>query len=129
MKFGYTTFFVHDVEATLSFYEKVFHLETRFLHESKCYGELDTGTTTLSFATYELVKENFANLEILSSKTSAHPFQISFVTEDVAKAYEHAINSGAESILVPIKKPWGQTIALVKDLNSFTIEICSKIKS
>ena len=36
-----------------------FGFKRRFLHESETHGELETGETTLSFATHELADGNF----------------------------------------------------------------------
>lgn len=57
MKFGYTIVYVADVNASLAFFGKAFGLKTRFSHESG-YGELDTGETTLAFATHDLGRNN-----------------------------------------------------------------------
>ena len=59
MQFGYTIIYVPDVAASLAFFERAFGLALRFLHESGTYGELDTGTTTLSFADHALGHANF----------------------------------------------------------------------
>ena len=50
MKFGYTIVYVSSVADTLTFYKEAFGFETRFLHESGQYGELNTGGTVLAFA-------------------------------------------------------------------------------
>lgn len=52
MKFGYTIVYVSSVEETLAFYKEAFGFETRFLHESGQYGELETGETVLAFASH-----------------------------------------------------------------------------
>lgn len=57
MKFKYTILYVDDVVETFSFYEKAFGLQKKMLHESGEYGELDTGSTTLSFSSLKLMKE------------------------------------------------------------------------
>lgn len=54
MKLGYTIIYVASVPDTLNFYKTAFGFETRFLHESNQYGELQTGETTLAFATHEM---------------------------------------------------------------------------
>lgn len=127
MKFGYTILYVQDVAATLEFYHRAFGLETRFLHESQQYGELETGTTTLSFATYELAKSNGTPFLSDLPNGAAPPMEVCFVTEDVPAAYTHAIASGAEPIAPPKQKPWGQTVAYVRDNNRFLVELCTPI--
>ena len=55
MKFGYTIIYTEDVTKSIEFFEKAFGFTRRFIHESG-YGELDTGSTALAFATHELGK-------------------------------------------------------------------------
>ena len=47
LKYGYTIVYVMSVEKTLEFYKNAFGFAVRFLHESKDYGELETGATSL----------------------------------------------------------------------------------
>lgn len=61
----------------------------------------------------------------LQNKPSA--FEIGLVTTDVAAAFKKAIAAGAVSVSEPKTKPWGQTVAYVRDLNGFLVEICSPI--
>ena len=56
MKFGYTIVYVPSVTEALTFYQQEFGFETRFLHGSPRYGELETGTTVLAFATHAMGK-------------------------------------------------------------------------
>lgn len=60
MKFGYTIVYVSSVSEALAFYKEAFGFETRFLHESGQYGELNTGETTLAFASHSLGEMNFS---------------------------------------------------------------------
>ncbi|MCW5590442.1 MAG: VOC family protein [Legionellales bacterium] len=125
MKFAYTIIYVDQVEQTLNFYKKAFNLETRFLHESKHYGELNTGNTKLAFASTELAQSN--GLEFINNNPhhAAAGFEIGLESHDVEQDYHHAINNGAISIQEPALKPWGQTVAYVRDLNGIIIEIGS----
>ena len=59
MKFAYTIVYVADVSDTLMFYQRAFGFAPRFLHESGQYGELDTGATTLAFASHALGDSHF----------------------------------------------------------------------
>jgi hypothetical protein len=54
MKFGYTIVYVPSVSDALAFYEKAFGFQVRFLHESGQYGELESGSTTLAFASHAM---------------------------------------------------------------------------
>ncbi len=127
MKFAYTIIYVHNVEATLHFYIKAFGCTLRFLHDSKEYGELETQGVTLAFASESLVTSNVETFEKNSSSKKPAGFEIAFTTDNVQQAYEHALSSGAHSLLSPTQKPWGQLVAYVRDINGIIVEICSPI--
>ena len=126
IKFGYTILYVTDVEKTLSFYEKTFGFKRKFVAPENEYGELNTGETTLSFATKKLAKSNLKD-GFIESSLSNKPFgmEIGIVTDNVAKLVETAKKNGATVIEPPTEKPWGQTVAYVRDGDGFLIEICS----
>ncbi len=126
IKFAYTIFYVKDVVKTISFYEKAFGFKRKFISEGNAYGELDTGETTLSFANSKLAKSNLPK-GFIESKVSGKPFamEIGLTTDDVDKTIKAAIKAGAKLFEKPKTKPWGQTVAYVKDPNGFLIEICT----
>jgi catechol 2,3-dioxygenase-like lactoylglutathione lyase family enzyme len=70
MKLGYTIIYVPNVAESLSFFESAFGLSRRFLHESGDYGELETGETTLAFASHELGNANFPTGFVAASESS-----------------------------------------------------------
>jgi len=126
MKFAYTILYVPDVLAAIEFYERAFGLQRGFVHESGEYGELQTGGTTLSFASLALASSNFAGGVSASDPKSAPPaFEVAFSTDDVATAYDRAVNAGATAIMPPKEKPWGQTVAYVRDLDGNLVELCT----
>ena len=59
VKFGYTIIYVSSVNDALSFFEKAFKMNRKFVTEENDYGDLNTGETTLVFATHELDSSNF----------------------------------------------------------------------
>ena len=48
-----------------------------------------------------------------------------FTAKDVSLSLSLAVKSGAELIAAPEEKPWGQTVAYVRDFNGILIEIAS----
>jgi len=128
MKFGYTIIYVTDVLASLTFFDRAFGLKTRFIHESGGYGELDTGQTTLAFASHTLGSSNLPN-GYVAADASILPLgtEIALLTDDVVTAYQHAIQAGATSLKQPIQKPWGQTVAYVRCPDGTLVELCSPI--
>ncbi len=125
MKFGYTIIYVSDVEATINFYKNAFNLEQSFLHESKQYGELNTGNVKLAFASNSLAQSNGVTFLKNDVNSDAAGFEIALIANDVKQSYNHALSNGATAIKEPTKKPWGQDVAYVRDLNGVIVEICS----
>jgi lactoylglutathione lyase len=128
MKLGYTILYVNDVEATLRFYERAFGLKRKMLDEGKQYGELDTGGTTLAFAANGFVRSHMpVKFEEAGPSKEAPPIELGMVTQDVENSFRQAVAAGAVEVKKPEKKPWGQTVGYVRDINGFLVEICSPI--
>lgn len=127
MKFGYIIIYVADVTASLSFFEKAFGLKTRFIHESG-YGELETGETTLAFASHDLGSSNLSSGYIPGDK-SIKPLgvEIALITDSVVEGHAHAIALGATSLQEPIEKPWGQTVCYIRCPDGTLVELCSSL--
>jgi uncharacterized glyoxalase superfamily protein PhnB len=51
--------------------------------------------------------------------------EIAFTTSDVQAAFDQAVGAGAKPVSKPEKKPWGQTVAYVRDNNGFLVELCT----
>jgi uncharacterized glyoxalase superfamily protein PhnB len=123
MQLGYTILYVDDVPAALAHYEAAFGLATRFLHESKAYGELETGATTLAFAARALLAQQ--------GKATAAPvrgqpcFEIALTTADVPAALARAVAAGATLVQDAKPMPWGQVVGYVDDRHGFRVELCT----
>jgi catechol 2,3-dioxygenase-like lactoylglutathione lyase family enzyme len=129
VKFGYTILYVEDVEKSLSFYEKAFGFSRKFITPDQDYGELITGETTLSFASKNLANQNLKE-GFVQSNLESKPFgiEIGFITDEVGELVQKATSLGAVLVLEPTKKPWGQVVAYVRDLDGFLVEICTEVK-
>lgn len=126
VKYNYTILYVQDVTKSIDFYERAFGFKRKFIAHDNAYGELGTGNTVLSFASVELAKSNLKRGLIKSSNRNK-PFaiEIGFATDNVERVYDNAINEGAVSEAPAKRKPQGQTVAYVRDLDGFLIEICT----
>jgi lactoylglutathione lyase len=126
MKFGYTIAYVPDVSASLSFFEQAFGFARRFLHESGEYGELNTGETTLAFASVAMGNSHFSG-GVLIAKDCAKPLgiEIAFVADDVVAAHNKALSAGATELSAPETKPWGQMVSYVRCPDGILVELCS----
>lgn len=131
MKLGYMLFYVKNVDETLTFFQKAFDVNRKFysVENDDEYGELDTGATTLGFVSYPLARSH--GLEFLEPDPAgpAHAVDIGFVTDDVPSAFARAIEAGAQEVLVPTVKPWGQTVAYVRENNGFLVAINTPMES
>ena len=127
MKFGYTIIYVPDPEESLEFFEKAFGLSRRFLSEASDYGELNTGETTLAFASHSLGEQNFSSGYIPQDAIKPLGIEIAFITEDVKTAHAKAIDAGAIELARPKEKPWGQTVSYVLCPDGTLVELCSPV--
>jgi len=126
VKFAYAILYVQDVTKSVEFYENAFGFVRKFVSPGNDYGELSAGETTLSFASTLLAKSNLSNGFTESSLTNK-PFgiEIGFTTDKVEETIKAAINAGATIVENPKTKPWGQTVAYLRDPDGFLIEVCT----
>jgi lactoylglutathione lyase len=130
MRFGYTILYVDDVSRAIDFYERAFGLARRFVTDDATYGEMETGETTLSFARHTLVG-GFIPGGYRRNDPAEPPagVEIGFITDDVPTAWDAALAAGAIVVSPPETKPWGQTVAYVRDLEGMLVEICTPVAS
>jgi lactoylglutathione lyase len=128
MKFGYTITYVPNVSASLAFFDQAFGLSRRFLHESGDYGELNTGETTLAFASVAMGHSHFPG-GVLIAHDSAKPLgiEIALVTDDVLEAHRKALSAGASELAAPGNRPWGQTVSYVRCPDGILVELCTPL--
>jgi lactoylglutathione lyase len=128
MQFGYTIIYVPSVSESLSFFEKAFGFARRFLHDSGDYGELNTGGTTLAFASHALGAMNFPS-GYVAANASAQPIgmEVAFVTPNVAKDHAAAVAAGAIELKAPESKPWGQTVSYLRCPDGTVVELCTPV--
>ena len=126
MQFRWAIVYVRDVEASVRFYERAFGVGLRFTAPGGEYAELETGDTALGLASNKLAASNFAP-PIRENDPGLPPaaFEIGFEVEDVAAAYAHAVEAGATPLAEPVEKPWGQTVAYVRDPDGILVELGS----
>jgi predicted enzyme related to lactoylglutathione lyase len=128
MRFAYTIAYVRDVESSVAFYEQAFGLQRRFVDESGQYAEMETGETTLAFASDELGASNLPG-GFRRNDPAELPagLEIAFVTEDVDAAFRSVLEAGATNVAEPKTKPWGQIVAYVRDPDGVLVELGSRM--
>ena len=128
IKLGYVISYVTNVDDALSFFENAFGMKRRFITDEKDYGELDTGDTVLAFASYALGKSNFPG-GYISAGDSGQPLgmEIAFVSDEVHRLHQSAIENGAIELKAPERKPWGQTVSYVRCPSGILLELCTLV--
>ena len=125
---GYVLLYVNDVAASLAFYEKAFGLARRFFHDDngKAYGELETGAIRLAFVSLALAQEHLKQ-EIVAAAPDKAPLgvEIALTTPDVPALFKRAVQAGAVTVSEPATKPWGQTVAYLRDNSGHLVELCT----
>ncbi|HTZ20455.1 MAG TPA: VOC family protein [Opitutaceae bacterium] len=126
---GYVVLYVKDVAATLAFYEEAFGLSRRFFNDDqgKAYGELETGAARLAFYNFELAKTQVKEFVATSPDKAPLGFEIALVTSDVPALYARALKAGATAVSAPETKPWGQTVACLRDKDGHLVELCTPL--
>lgn len=125
---GYVILYVEDVAASLAFYERAFGLTRRmFVDENgQAYGELETGAARLAFASLSLAQTHLKQAFVVSAAQKPPlGVEIALLTTDVAAMLQQALDAGATLVSEPENKPWGQTVAYVRDANGFLVELCT----
>ncbi|WP_312508905.1 VOC family protein [Chryseobacterium culicis] len=130
VKLGYTILYVNDVVKTVDFYESAFGFKRRFITAENDYAELESGSTTLAFASKALGNSNLKN-GFIESSPSDKPFgiEIGLIADNVEETVASALIHGAALCEEIIAKPWGQTVAYIRDIDGFLIEICTPIQT
>jgi lactoylglutathione lyase len=122
---GYVLVYVPDVARTVTFWQRAFGLEVRFAHESGTYSELETGATALGFVAESLAEENGGKFRKNRADGEPAGIEVALCTADVPAAWSRALEAGAVAVKAPSTKPWGQTVAYVRDLDGVLVELCT----
>ncbi len=125
--YGYTIVYVADVEQTVAFYTLAFGFTQKFISPDKDYAELETGSTTLAFASHSIAESNGVPMAKSNPTELPQAFELAFVTENIAASFAQAVAAGAEIVKEPTEKPWGQQVGYVRDIDGFLIEICTPV--
>lgn len=124
IKLRYTIAYVQEPARSAEFYERAFGLQRRFIHESGQYAEMETGDVLLAFASHVLGQGNLPGGYVRHDPAGPpQATELSFVTDDVAAAVQAAVAAGATALSEPVTKPWGQTVAYVRDPDGVLIEL------
>jgi lactoylglutathione lyase len=129
MRLGWTIVYVEEPPAAAEFYERTFGLRSDFVGPGGSYAQLDTGSTKLGFASYDLGEENFDGGVRRAAAGDGQPpnVELALVHEDVDAAYATALEAGCEALAEPVDKPHGQRVAYVRDPFGTLLELATPL--
>ncbi|MDQ6984521.1 MAG: VOC family protein [Ghiorsea sp.] len=127
MKLSYVILYVQDIEKSVQFYQKAFGIKHKFTHEGGDYAEMETGDTTLAFCVHDLAENLIGKNYAKATSDVLLGSQITFEPNDVKKAYQKAIETGAMLVSQPEVKPWNFEVAIVKDLDGHIVELAKNL--
>src|SRR5918994_7877049 len=120
----YFILIVEDLDRALGFYVDVLGL--RLGHRSGDYAQLDTGSTRLALYTRsEMAKTLGVALDPPAS--NAPGFEVGFKVMDVDAAFAELIARGAQPVVSPTDRFWGQRTAYVRDPDGHLIELAQDL--
>ncbi len=125
MKLGYTIIYVADVTESVGFYSAAFGLTCRFQTPEGDYAEMETGSATLSFARDDLAQSHGFSYAPNRADLPAAGIEICLLCDDVPAAFDRAIAAGGLVAAAPQVKPWGQTVAYLRDANGVLVELAT----
>ena len=128
MQFAWTIVYVNDVAESVAFYERAFGLTRRSVQESGDYAEMETGGTTLAFASNALGESNLPDGFVRNSPANPPAgVELAFVDEDAERALGTALANGATLVKGIEDMPWGQKVAYVRDIDGVLIEVATPV--
>ncbi|KAK4410251.1 UNVERIFIED_CONTAM: hypothetical protein Sradi_0925100 [Sesamum radiatum] len=128
--YAYTVVYVKDVAKSVAFYAKAFGHQVRRLDDSRRWGELESGQTTIAFtpARQHETDDLTGEVQIPRSTHQRNPIEVCFDYSDVDAAYKRAVENGAEAVSAPEEKEWGQKVGYVRDIDGIVVRMGSHVR-
>jgi catechol 2,3-dioxygenase-like lactoylglutathione lyase family enzyme len=120
----YLILIVEDLDRALGFYVDVLGL--RLGHRSGDYAQLDTGTTRLALYTRSAMAKTLG-MALDSPVSNAPGFELGFKVSDVDAAFTELIARGAQPVMPPTDRFWGQRTAYLRDPDGHLIELAQDL--
>jgi lactoylglutathione lyase len=125
---GWVIVYVPDVRAALAFYGRAFGLQTGYVDPHATFGQLETGSTALSFATEERARRELRG-PFRPGRAEEEPcnVEVCLVFPDPVAAFERAVAAGCAPLTRPAPNPHCQVSGFVRDPYGTLVEIASPL--
>ena len=117
----YVVLVVDDLDRSLAFYTRTLGLALG--HRSGPFAQLDTGTTRLALFQRRAMAATLGWDEVRPADPRAPGFEIGFKVDDVDAAYAEFTGRGAEGLVEPTDRHWGQRTAYLRDPDGHLVEL------
>ena len=121
----YLILIVADLDRALGFYVDVLGL--RLGHRSRNYAQLDTGTTRLALYTRSAMAKTLG-MALDPPSSNAPGFEVGFKVSDVDAVFTDLIARGAQPVMPPTDRFWGQRTAYLRDPDGHLIELAQDLE-
>ncbi|XP_051114893.1 uncharacterized protein LOC127240326 [Andrographis paniculata] len=125
--FAYTIVYVKDVAKSVSFYANAFGYKLRRIDNSRRWGELESGATTIAFTPREQRETDELTGKVRTPERNT--VEVCFDYADVDAAYKRALDNGAEAVSPPEDKEWGQRVGYVRDIDGIVVRMGTHLPS
>lgn len=120
----YLILIVEDLDRALGFYVDVLGL--RLGHRSGDYAQLDTGATRLALYSRSAMAKTLG-MSLDPPATNAPGFEVGFKVTNVDAAFNELVARGAQPVMSPTDRSWGQRTAYVRDPDGHLIELAQDL--
>ena len=121
----YLILIVEDLDRALGFYVHILGL--RLGHRSGDYAQLDTGSTRLALYTRSGMAKTLG-MALDPPAANAPGFEVGFKVRDVDAAFTELVARGAQAMVPPTDRFWGQRTAYLRDPDGHLIELAQDLR-
>lgn len=114
----YVILVVEDLDAGVTFWTETMGLSLD--HRSGPYAQFSTGTTRFGLFERQAMEDTLGGL-------SGERFEVGFKVSDCDGAYDEIIAGGAQALVPPTDRAWGQRTAYVRDPDGHLIELAQDL--
>ena len=114
----YVILVVEDLDAAVTFWTETMGLALD--HRSEPYAQFATGATRFGLFERTTMEETLGGL-------TGERFEIGFKVSDCDRAYEEIVAGGAQPLVPPTDRAWGQRTAYVRDPDGHLVELAQDL--
>jgi uncharacterized glyoxalase superfamily protein PhnB len=109
----------------MSHSSKAFGLPTQISYGTN-YGEVETGSATLAFASYDAGQSHLPR-GLRPGRSTDMSFEVALLTESVEEDFRRAVDAGAVPLFEPSARPWGQTVSYLRCRDGTVVELSTPV--